>query len=128
MATVRERIICFIEKQSIKPEEFLLKTGLGEGFIDRSNQAFGATDVHLYKILGSYPELSPEWLLAGKGSMLRSESPQALQGEIAEEHRIRILENKIRLLEKTIARLDSNMHLQNKVIGRLLENGFFHAE
>lgn len=70
METARKRIIHFIENQRIKPSDFLLKTGLKKGFIDKSHQESGASDIALSKILEHYPNLSAKWLLTGKGEMM----------------------------------------------------------
>lgn len=70
METSRKRIIDFIDYQGIKPSVFLEKTGLKKGFIDRSHQNSGASDIFLAKILEVYPEMNPTWLLTGKGEML----------------------------------------------------------
>lgn len=78
METSRKRIIDFIENQHISPKEFLLKTGLGKGFVDRSHQKSSASDVYLSKILDAYPSINAEWLLTGRGPMTRiplSENP-----------------------------------------------------
>lgn len=72
MDTARQRILYFIEKQDIKPTDFLRKTGLKKGFIDRSHQYSGATDIHLSKVLENYP-INAEWLLTGEGDMIKSE-------------------------------------------------------
>lgn len=120
METSRERILHFIDRLSIKPKEFLLKTGVGKGFIDKSHQKSGATDTNLSKILENYPELNPEWLLTGKGSMLRSEQSSAFQNTQNEICSYRsTLEEKIGLLEKQIELLEENKELQNKVILQL---------
>lgn len=52
---------------------FLSKTGLKKGFIDKSHQASGATDIFLSKILEAYPNLNAEWLVTGKGSMFKDD-------------------------------------------------------
>lgn len=70
METARKRILYFIENQNIKPSEFLKKTGLKKGFLDKSHENSGATDVFLSKILDSYPIISAFWLLTGKGEMI----------------------------------------------------------
>jgi len=69
--TSRARIFQFIESQRISPKFFLEKTGLKKGFIDRSHVNSSASDIYLSKILEVFPELSAEWLLTGKGSMLK---------------------------------------------------------
>lgn len=66
----RQRIIYFLKSQGIKPKDFLEKTGLKKGIIDRSHEKSGVSDIHLSKILDSYPELSAYWLLSGKGDMI----------------------------------------------------------
>jgi len=70
LETSRQRILEFIEKQSIKPKDFLLKTGLKKGFVDKSHINSGISDIYLSKILESYPEINPTWLLTGKGERL----------------------------------------------------------
>lgn len=74
METARQRILYFIENQHIESKSFLQKTGLKKGFVDKSHQNSGATDIHISKILENYPELSAEWLLTGKGNMLKESS------------------------------------------------------
>lgn len=70
METARQRILYFIENQKIEPSTFLKKTGLKKGFIDKSHQLSGATDIYLAKILDAYPSLNADWLVRGKGPML----------------------------------------------------------
>lgn len=111
METSRKRIIDFIENQHIKPKDFLEKTGLKKGFIDRSHQDSGASDIYLSKILEVYPNISAEWLLTGKGPMLKSEVTPVISEtdkaykELAEA-RLDIIDGlkyKIAALEKTIS-------------------------
>ncbi|MGJ1305164.1 S24 family peptidase [Sphingobacterium multivorum] len=89
METARKRIIDFIENQKIAPKEFLLKTGLAKGFVDRSHQKSSASDVYLSKILEAYPSVNAEWLITGKGDMLK-DGPQTqvykLRGDRAIKH------------------------------------------
>ena len=74
METARKRIIDFVEIQGIPPKEFLSKTGLAKGFVDRSHVNSSASDVYLSKILEAYPDISAEWLLTGKGTMLKDKA------------------------------------------------------
>lgn len=120
METSRKRIIYFIEHQGIKPKYFLEKTGLSKGFIDRSHQKSGATDIHLSKILEAYPELNPEWLITGKGEMIRSDvdnTPLLAREPIAEYETS--LKEKVVLMEKEIQLLEENKALQQKIIAQL---------
>jgi hypothetical protein len=73
LETARKRIFDFIENQGIKPSNFLQKTGLKKGFIDKSHIDSGATDILLSNILDAYPEINAEWLLTGRGPMLKKD-------------------------------------------------------
>lgn len=120
METSRRRIIHFIEEQGIKPKEFLEKTGLSKGFIDRSHQKSGATDIHLSKIIEAYPALNPEWLITGKGPMIRP-VPHAVTPPVREpapEWEVPLKE-KLALMEKEIKLLEENKALQQKIIEQL---------
>ncbi len=83
METARSRIIQFIDNQKINTKDFLKKTGVKKGFIDKSHQNSGATDIYLSKILEGYPEINPTWLLTGKGSMLLNNKKENIAGEPA---------------------------------------------
>lgn len=117
MDTARKRIIDFIENQSIRPKDFLSKTGLAKGFVDRSHQKSGISDIYLSKILDNYPELNAEWLVTGKGDMLKP-----LKLDIKEEHNM--LDEPepntmINLLKKQLELLEETKQLQSEKIIRL---------
>lgn len=120
METSRKRIIYFIEEQGIKPKDFLEITGLSKGFIDRSHQNSGASDIHLSKILEAYPNLNPEWLMTGKGDMIRPtiNQPTLLAREPIAEYETSLKE-KVALMEKEIQLLEENKALQQRIIAQL---------
>ncbi|ASF44206.1 transcriptional regulator [Capnocytophaga endodontalis] len=63
-----ERILKFIDYKGISKLSFYREVGLSNGFLDK-NKSVG-TD-NLVKILKSYPEIEPLWLLLGEGEMLK---------------------------------------------------------
>ena len=67
-----DRIKQIIEYKEISARQFCLKIGVANGFLDKVKDV-GSEKVA--KILYAFPEISPEWLLMGEGSMLRP--PQA---------------------------------------------------
>ena len=67
-----DRIRQIIEYKEISARQFCLKIGVANGFLDKVKDV-GSEKVA--KILYAFPEINPEWLLMGEGSMLRS--PQA---------------------------------------------------
>ena len=66
-----DRIRQIIEYKEISARQFCLKIGVANGFLDKVKDV-GSEKVA--KILYAFPDISPDWLISGRGSMLR---PQA---------------------------------------------------
>lgn len=72
-----DRIKLFIEYKNTSLRRFDESIGMSKGYMSRqikSNASVGG-DV-LEKIIDTYPELNPIWLLQGKGSMILSTEDQ----------------------------------------------------
>lgn len=70
------RIKKFIDYKNITVKDFEIKVGFSNGAFGsqlRNNKTIGVDK--LENILLVYSEINPEWLLTGKGSMLKSEVP-----------------------------------------------------
>lgn len=67
-----ERIKQIIEYKGISTRKFCIEIGVANGFLDKVKDV-GVEKVS--KILYSYPEINPEWLVTGKGDMLRGVEP-----------------------------------------------------
>ena len=65
-----ERIRQIIDYKKISTRQFCIEVGVANGFLDKVKDVGSEK---LLKILNTYPELSPEWLLTGKGKMLKEE-------------------------------------------------------
>ncbi|WP_315543945.1 S24 family peptidase [Capnocytophaga leadbetteri] len=65
-----ERIRQIIDYKKISTRQFCIEVGVANGFLDKVKDVGSEK---LLKILNTYPELSPEWLLTGKGDMLKPE-------------------------------------------------------
>ena len=65
-----DRILQIIDYKGINKSIFYKETGLSNGFLDKVKD-IGASKLEL--ILNSYPEIDMEWLLTGKGEMLKSQ-------------------------------------------------------
>lgn len=74
---IQDNIKQFIEFTGITPYKFCKDLGLSMGYLDKKG-AIG-TDKYL-KIIEYYPEINPEWLLTGNGSMLKSAVKKEVQG------------------------------------------------
>lgn len=82
IATTKQRILQFIEYQGISKQFFFNMTGLKRGLLDADKLDSSISDIYLTKILATYPELNPEWLLTGNGDMLLSRSVAKLRSSI----------------------------------------------
>ncbi|MFN4025965.1 MAG: helix-turn-helix transcriptional regulator [Flavobacterium sp.] len=65
---ITDRILKIIELNKENKSQFYKKTGLSNGFLDKVKD-IGVSK--LEHILNSYPSINPEWLLTGKGEMLK---------------------------------------------------------
>lgn len=70
METVKDRIYHFIEHLNISRRGFERQCGLTYNLLTNCDGIPNGSN--LIKILTTFPELSPDWLLLGKGEMLRS--------------------------------------------------------
>ncbi len=98
-----ERILKYIEFKGLNKTDFYIKCGLPNGFLDKSpNKSLD----NILKIIQAFPELNIEWLITGKGDMLKKTSPEAEQ--------IKDLQEKIYLYEKTIRAYEDTIALLKK--------------
>lgn len=70
--TIKEKILAFISAQGIKKVDFFAKIGVQSSNFKGKNLMSAPGGDMIVKILTEYPELSAEWLLTGKGEMLKT--------------------------------------------------------
>ena len=70
---IKERFKDFLKHLSISQRKFEANCGISNGTVN--NIRDGISSPNLEKILNRYPELSMDWLIAGKGEMLKSDPP-----------------------------------------------------
>lgn len=97
---ITNRILQLIEHKGINKNKFYIKTGLSNGFLDKVKD-IGASKIE--QILNSYPDINPEWLLTGKGDMLKQniylENAPALDTTTLNEPHTKMLKLKVDKLE-----------------------------
>jgi hypothetical protein len=70
---IKERIIYFVENQSIKKKDFFYKVGITSANF-RGNAVNTPLNSNTFEnIFALYPEINLEWLITGKGNMLKSD-------------------------------------------------------
>ncbi len=68
---VVDRIFKILEFKGLNKNRFYKETGFSNGFLDKVKDIGSSKIEHILEI---YPDINPEWLLTGKGEMLRSSS------------------------------------------------------
>lgn len=78
ISTIKDRILTFLEVEGIKKADFYTSTGLSDSNFKGKNRLSQPGGDMIVKILTTYPDISADWLIMGKGDMLRSKeiSPQ----------------------------------------------------
>lgn len=103
MAKIKDRVIEYLKINGITKQDFCEKTGISyANMTGKSLQSeFGGDQI--YEILQNYPELNPDWLLLGKGEMLRSDAQKTVSSS-ADSDKIwkEILADKDRRIEELI--------------------------
>lgn len=73
-ATTKQRILQYIDFKCIDRTIFFQQTGLKRGLLDADKLKSTVSDVFIAKIIATYPDLNPDWLITGQGPMLRDEN------------------------------------------------------
>lgn len=71
ISTIKENILYFIDYQGIKKEDFYKKTGIASSNFKGSGMKSEIGGDKIVKILTAYPILNAEWLITGKGEMIK---------------------------------------------------------
>ena len=72
-ATTKQRILEYLDYKGVDKRTFFQSTDIKRGLLDSDKLQATVSDVSIAKILVTYPDLNPDWLLTGKGSMLREQ-------------------------------------------------------
>ena len=75
--TVKDKIFAFLEKKGISKTDFYAETGIESSNFKGRNKESLPGSAMLVKILTKYPDLSADWLLTGRGEMLKQDVPSA---------------------------------------------------
>lgn len=107
-----ERINEFIEYQGLSIRAFEQKISASNGLIRKA--IANNTDIQskwLTNIVENYPQINPEWLLTGKGAMLRepSQKETSLQTQQSNTEIIQVLLNKIEQQAQEIGKLKERL-------------------
>lgn len=108
-ATTKERILYFIDNQNIKISDFLRKTDIKRGFLDADKLNSTVSDVFLAKIIAIFPELSLEWLVTGKGEMLKNGEQHIVQNGNNNTNNGNNISGKVKKIEQKIEQTNAEL-------------------
>lgn len=94
--TIKEKIFTFLEYKGIKKVDFFDATGISDSNFKGKNLQSQLGGDMIVKILTTYPDLSAEWLLTGRGSMLKEtpENNNLSNLEVVKSHKPKYIEKK----------------------------------
>lgn len=115
---IKERILQISDYKGISKEKFIENFGMTYGNFKGKQKLTSLNSDFLDKILSEIPEINAEWLLTGKGSMLKSEVKKEVQPSSNSEVEA-LLREKMAMLEKNNALLEENNAFQKEKIKQL---------
>ena len=71
LAKIKQRVVFFVESQGIKKEDFYKKISSNGGNFRGKSLQSELSGEKIAEILANYTNLNPEWLILGKGEMLK---------------------------------------------------------
>ena len=125
MAKIKDRTLEYLKVSGITKQEFCEKTGISySNMVGKSLQSELGGD-QIYEILQKFPDLNSDWLLLGRGEMLRSATQSV--GNIAHSTAVGVnvngndinISNNTQQLVDTIARQAETIARQAAIIDRL---------
>ena len=122
---IKKRILEFVEKQKIGKYNFYGKAGLSQSNFAGKSMLSALSSAKITEILMLFPELSPDWLLLGKGEMLRKNDVEnAVDGMVPEKIFLELLE-KNEELNRHIGRLEAELEHCKKAVAPQAEHATF---
>ena len=100
----KERILQYLKYKSMSIRKFSEKVSISPSNFNEKCMISALSGDILSRILTEFPDINPDWLLLGKGEMLRQEAPVWASSD-----------------EKTIANLQELIDYQRAEINRLKE-------
>ena len=70
---IKKNILQFIEYKGITAYKFYKETGISRGILSQNN---GLSEDNTLRFLAYFPEVNAEWLLTGKGEMIKTKSKE----------------------------------------------------
>ncbi|UOH78727.1 hypothetical protein MT996_04460 [Ornithobacterium rhinotracheale] len=124
LSNIKERVLYLSENVEVTKQEFFRKIGITYGNFTGKKKERPLNSDAIENILLIYPETNPEWLLTGKGEMLKTPAKQEEPTQQVVEpqeayNKVAHLEEKIAFLQRENQLLQENKALLEKENKRL---------
>ena len=102
-----KRLDKYMNYKGLNDNKLSSETGIANGLIGKARKRGSLSGKNISKLINTYQDLSADWLFTGQGSMLKDNRQEPLSEDNKDyiidlqKKTIKILENKIRELEKT---------------------------
>lgn len=110
----KSNLLKYMELRGIKKPEFYKKTGLSNGFLDK-NENISSNNIEI--IISNYADLSVEWLITGKGDMLKSDGSDTTNNDVIEAYKATI-----KAQETTISSQNRQIEMLERLLNESDEN------
>lgn len=112
--TIKERFLFFAETQGISKVDFYKKIGVAASNFKGIGMKSDIGSDKIVNFLSSYPEVSAEWLLMGKGNMLIDENRAS--GLKKEDDESKTKDNELEEFKNTVNELQLLIDAQKQII------------
>ena len=109
MGNAKNRLLSFLKFLKMGQNAFEEKVGISRSYLSNNKGSIGSDVIN--KIYEAYPELNLEWLIAGKGEMLKNGITPAKSDDLTTKNDI-YREKYYDLLEKYTQKLETNEQLR----------------
>ena len=110
-----DRLDKFMKYKGLNDNKITVSTGISNGLIGKGRKRGGISQENISKILYTYPDLDANWLLTGKGNMLREQTESSsTQIDVTPSQML----EEIKALSVKIGRLEA----ENKMLREQVKN------
>ena len=114
---IKRKILLFLSENGISQYDFYRKTGITRGILGQNN---GISEDNMARFLAAYPQVSVEWLLTGRGSMLRDQDIQLATPVVKEQFHLRT-DHKVGLQSIPLYELDATAVYKSPIFRHAME-------
>lgn len=111
ISSIKRNILYFLDFKGITKKEFCEKTGISYANMRGKSLESEIGGGQIAEILNIYSEINPEWLLTGKGNMLRSSESKTVESsseDVLKDKIISLLEAENERLKDELSKIKSD--------------------